>query len=476
MPIQSNITVIDKAPNNNPTLFLGTKYSLTQSTIYDRFGIPQHIWYSITNNLSSGLHGSVQNHWINDQKFFFAVLPQKYSRSNSPSKSWAIPKLVEVVRSESKANIIAFVKEEHQEATIMAIARALPSFGMKSTATSKQFFIEMSEEPLQNYKLQVLANATRYAANLFDRPPNILRVSSFVQEAQDIANRTNISIQIWDRTKLQEEGFGGFIGVGRAANDGPAMVVLHHKPSEPTHSIAWVGKGIVYDTGGLSIKTKTGMPSMKGDMGGAGAVLAAFEAAVLLDVPYELYAVLCLAENSVGPDSTRPDDVLTMLSGKTVEVNNTDAEGRLVLADGVFWASKHAQCDTIFDIATLTGAAPVAVGSNVAALYCNDEVLEQCAVRAGKSIGELAHPLPYTPELYIHEFHSTIADMKNSVKNRANAQSACAGQFVGNHIHGNPSWLHIDIAGPAWGPGKRGTGFGVGLLLETAKNWIESSS
>ena len=217
--------------------------------------------------------------------------------------------------------------------------------------------------------------------------------------------------------------------MGRAANDGPAMVVLHHKPSEPTHSIAWVGKGIVYDTGGLSIKTKTGMPSMKGDMGGAAAVLAAFEAAVLLDVPYELYAVLCLAENSVGPDSTRPDDVLTMLSGKTVEVNNTDAEGRLVLADGVFWASKHAQCDTIFDIATLTGAAPMAVGSNVAALYCNDEILEQCAVRAGKSIGELAHPLPYTPELYILEFHSAIADMKNSVKNRANAQSACAGQL-----------------------------------------------
>ena len=112
MPTQSNITVIDKAPHNNPTLFLGTKYSLTQSNIYDRFGIPQHTWYSITNNLSSGLHGSVQSYWINDQKFFFAMLPQKSSRSNSPSKAWAIPKLVEIIRSESKANIIAFIEEE----------------------------------------------------------------------------------------------------------------------------------------------------------------------------------------------------------------------------------------------------------------------------------------------------------------------------------------------------------------------------
>ena len=161
-----------------------------------------------------------------------------------------------------------------------------------------------------------------------------------------------------------------------------------------------------------------------------------------------------------------------MLSGKTVEVNNTDAEGRLVLADGVYWASKEG-CDTIIDMATLTGAASVAVGSNFAALYCNDEALEKCAVVAGKSIGELCHPLPYTPELYFNEFYSSIADMKNSVKNRANAQSACAGQFIGNHLPPNQRWLHVDIAGPAWFPNKRGSGFGVGLLLQLGRLWGE---
>ena len=209
---------------------------------------------------------------------------------------------------------------------------------------------------------------------------------------------------------------------------------------------------------------------MKGDMGGAAAVIGAFRTAVQDAVPYSVTAVLCLAENSVGPDATRPDDIITLYSGKTVEINNTDAEGRLVLSDGVSWVSTTLRPDIIIDVATLTGAAPMSVGKNFAALYCNDEQLETVAVIAGRNCGECCHPLPYVPEFFKNEFTSHIADMKNSVKDRANGQSACAGQFINNHLpNSNIPWLHIDIAGPAWNRQKRGTGFGVSLLLSIGR-------
>jgi len=207
------------------------------------------------------------------------------------------------------------------------------------------------------------------------------------------------------------------------------------------------------------------MPGMKSDMAGAAAVLAAFAAAVRLRAPVRLTAALALAENAVGPTALRPDDVLKMLSGRTVEVNNTDAEGRLVLADALAWVVRNRTPDEVLDIATLTGAQSMATGKRQGALYCNREELERRACRAGRASGDLVHPLPYIPEFFRKEFSSTVADMKNSVKNRQNAQSSCAGQFIGNHIlRYQGGWLHVDMAGPAVLSG-RATGFGVGLLL-----------
>ena len=471
--MQTKVTIVDRLPNQSSTLILGFKSTLINSDLWERFNIPQSNWKIMLSSLHSGSTGSSTTTWIEDRKLTVAVLPSYHGRHNSPSYAWIIPSLISSFQYSHRGEILAVVDERYRRATAIAIAKAFPEVNLKKLTVKREILLEICDEPLINYNLQVLVNATRYAAQLFDMPPNMLRVSHFVKEAKKVAQRTQTKMYLWERERLKKEGFGGILGVGQGSSDGPAFVVLHRKPENARHKIAWVGKGIVYDTGGLSIKSKTGMPSMKGDMGGAAAVIAAFEAAELLDAPYELFGILCLAENSVGPDSIRPDDVLNMFSGKTVEVNNTDAEGRLVLADGVHWASKQ-NCDVIIDIATLTGAAPAAVGTHFAAIYCNDETLEQCAVQAGRFIGELCHPLPYTPELYFHEFYSAIADMKNSVKNRANAQSACAGQFIGNHLPQNQTWLHIDIAGPAWGTQKRGTGFGVGLLLHSTQNWISS--
>eukprot|EP00611_Tribonema_gayanum_P020540 TRINITY_DN3764_c0_g2_i1.p1 TRINITY_DN3764_c0_g2~~TRINITY_DN3764_c0_g2_i1.p1 ORF type:complete len:261 (-),score=96.21 TRINITY_DN3764_c0_g2_i1:226-1008(-) len=250
------------------------------------------------------------------------------------------------------------------------------------------------------------------------------------------------------------------------------MVVLSYTPPDGAAGkpVAWVGKGIVYDTGGLSIKSKDGMPGMKTDMGGSAAVLCAFVAAVKrggLNRP--LSAILCMAENSVSAAATRPDDIHVMYSGKTVEINNTDAEGRLVLADGVAWAAKQLQPAVIVDMATLTGAQGVATGHRHAAIYCNDEKLEAAAQAAGRQCGDLTFPVPYAPEFFAAEFASAVADMKNSVACRSNAQVSCAAQFIGNHLEpffeAGGAWLHIDMAAPSH-QGPRATGYGVALLCQ----------
>eukprot|EP00747_Dinoflagellata_sp_TGD_P209243 gnl/TRDRNA2_/TRDRNA2_82642_c0_seq2.p1 gnl/TRDRNA2_/TRDRNA2_82642_c0~~gnl/TRDRNA2_/TRDRNA2_82642_c0_seq2.p1 ORF type:complete len:227 (+),score=53.49 gnl/TRDRNA2_/TRDRNA2_82642_c0_seq2:93-773(+) len=217
------------------------------------------------------------------------------------------------------------------------------------------------------------------------------------------------------------------------------------------------------------------MPGMKADCGGAAAVLAAFEAAVKIGTGgTALHLVLCLAENAIGPNSFRNDDIITFLSGKTAEINNCDAEGRLVLADGVAHATAlpprlpgaDRQPDLVIDMATLTGAQLVATGKRHAGIVANSDAVEEAAVSAGRRSGDLVHPLPYCPEFYRAEFKSKVADMKNSVKDRSNAQSSCAATFISENLHPDykGGWLHVDLAGPAF-IDDRGTGYGVALAL-----------
>jgi len=198
-------------------------------------------------------------------------------------------------------------------------------------------------------------------------------------------------------------------------------------------------------------------------MGGAAAVLGAF-AALAHKPPCRLSLLLCLAENAIGPLAYKPDDILTLHSGKTVEINNTDAEGRLLLADGCSYAARVLKADVVLDAATLTGAQGVATGDLHAAVVCDDERIEQALLAAGRETGDLCWPLPCVPEFYRSEFASPIADMRNSVKNRSNAQVSCAAEFVHWHLDGTKvRWGHVDLAFPAF-RGDRGTGYGVALL------------
>ena len=205
---------------------------------------------------------------------------------------------------------------------------------------------------------------------------------------------------------------------------------------------------------------------MKHDMGGASGLLGGFFSAVELNVKKKVHCILCLAENSIGPTAFRNDDILSMYSGKTVEVNNCDAEGRLVLADGVAHATKNIDgLDLVVDMATLTGAQLVATGKKHAGILASDEDVEKRAMSCGLHSGDLCFPLLYHPDL-MDEFKSEVADMKNSVKDRSNAQTSCAGHFIESHLDESyiGGWLHVDMAGPG-SDGERATGYGVGLVL-----------
>ncbi|XP_077808216.1 putative aminopeptidase NPEPL1 isoform X9 [Macaca mulatta] len=371
-----------------------------------------------------------------------AALPCRVSRHNSPSAAHFITRLVRTCLPPGAHRCIVMVCEQPEVfASACALARAFPLFTHRSgasrrlekkTVTVEFFLVGQDNGPVEVSTLQCLANATdgvRLAARIVDTPCNEMNTDTFLEEINKVGKELGIIPTIIRDEELKTRGFGGIYGVGKAALHPPALAVLSHTPDGATQTIAWVGKGIVYDTGGLSIKGKTTMPGMKRDCGGAAAVLGAFRAAIKQGFKDNLHAVLCLAENSVGPNATRPDDIHLLYSGKTVEINNTDAEGRLVLADGVSYACKDLGADIILDMATLTGAQGIATGKYHAAVLTNSAEWEAACVKAGRKCGDLVHPLVYCPELHFSEFTSAVADMKNSVA------------------------------------GERATGFGVALLL-----------
>jgi probable aminopeptidase NPEPL1 len=367
----------------------------------------------------------------------FGVLPTTYSRHNTPSRAHYVTQIVKDRKGSGDLTVV-LLPSNHDYLFAQACAVVRPFFeysGKQKPLKHVNIDIIMENSKVEINNISFVADGIKLCQRLIDTPPNILHTDAYVEECVRVATELKCQIEIIQGQELDSRGFGGIWGVGKASEHLPALVILSHTNRDVSEkSVCLVGKGIVYDTGGLSIKDKLGMPGMKDDMGGSAAVLGAFQAIVRSNIHMNVHALLCIAENSVGPLATRPDDIHVMYSGKTVEINNTDAEGRLVLSDGCNYASRHLNPSVIIDIATLTGAQPMSTGQRHAALYCNDEELEIITLNAGKKSGDLTFPLPYCPEFFKKEFFSHVADMKNSVRNRSNAQSACAGQFIGNHI------------------------------------------
>ncbi|CAL1538179.1 unnamed protein product [Lymnaea stagnalis] len=426
----------------------------------------------------SSLHPSPTDQcslWLNSATV--AALPLKCSRHNTPSRCHSLTKLVKSCLAGGQEYIVIVCEHENVYASGLAVARALPLYSAKSGSHNNSArkvtveFIVLEDEKIVSLTSDELecirmgADGVRLAAKIVDMPCSEMNVDNFLQEIHEVGRQLNIVPKVISGEELAQKGFGGIYGVGKAAVVPPALAILSHIVPNSTETIAWVGKGIVYDTGGLCIKTKTGMCGMKRDCGGAAAVLGAFKTAVRLGFTETLHAVFCLADNAIGPLAQRPDDIVHMYSGRTVEINNTDAEGRLVLGDGVAYAVKDLRSDIIVDMATLTGAQGIATGKYHASILTNNDKLEELCVKVGRSSGDLVHPVPFTPELHSPEFSSAIADMKNSVADRGNAQVSCAGLFIMSHLGQDypGAWLHVDIASPAYS-GERATGYGVALL------------
>jgi len=400
------------------------------------------------------------------------------SRHNAPSNSVQIFKELsglKLVSGVKNLSIVIYADYEHVFASVAAVARSFPVFNRKvkkEELESIQVELVVTDgktlEENDLKFLQTLCDSMRDCARQVDTPCNEFNSEDFAADAIRLVDElnagvTNIQIKGED---LLKQGFGGIYSVGKAARHPPIFLCFSHKPAGSIESYALVGKGIVYDTGGLSLKTPAIMPTMKLDMAGAAGLLGAFCTLVKSGFKEELHCILCIAENHISPDATKPDDIIKMLSGKFVEVNNTDAEGRLVLADGLFYAKNTLKAKTIIDMATLTGAQSFASGKLHSAILCNNDESEVQILEAGRKSGDLAHPLPYSPELHFADFKSKVADMKNSINDsREGPPSADAGLFIFSHVDfaSDVNWIHVDMAYPAFIK-DRATAYGVPLI------------
>ena len=312
------------------------------------------------------------------------------------------------------------------------------------------------------------------ARDLVNTPGGKLTPVAFARIASKVAKEHGLTVKILGLQEIKRARMGGLLGVNRGSTQQPRFVQLSYRPKKSTRNhIALVGKGITFDAGGLSIKTAQGMSTMKCDMAGAAAVLGTMSALEDLSFPTRVTAYMPLTDNMLGGDATRPGDVLKIRNGKTVEVLNTDAEGRLVLADALSLASE-AKPNAIIDLATLTGACMVALGNEYAGLMGTDSELIEKMEKASEETGENLWQLPL-PSSYRAQLDSDVADVKNIGGSYGGAITA--GLFLKEFVAEDIPWAHLDIAGPAfadapWGNHPKGaTGFGVRLLLRFIENY-----
>ncbi len=330
-----------------------------------------------------------------------------------------------------------------------------------------------------------IARAVSLARDLVNEPPSSMTPQRLAEMAdQELGSQGDVTLEVWDEQRIADERLGGLLGVARGSAEPPRLLRATYEPTDPVEvdgrvpHVVFVGKGITFDSGGLSLKTAGGMETMKTDMSGAAAVIAALSACSDLGVRVRVTALTPVTENMPGGRATKPGDVLTIRNGNTIEVLNTDAEGRLVLADGLSLAAEL-QPDAIIDLATLTGACVVALGTSVAGLFGNNDDLNKRVEAASARAGEPTWPLPM-PESYNKHIESDIADMKNIGK-AGQAGAISAALLLARFVDDVP-WVHLDIAGPARSDEedgvntKGGTGFGVRTLLEMLDSYATSSA
>jgi leucyl aminopeptidase len=329
-------------------------------------------------------------------------------------------------------------------------------------------------------RAEIIAHNTAMVRDLINTPPSHLTPDSFCTRMKKLATPLGLKVEILNEATLKNQGYGGIIGVGQGSANPPRLLHISYTPSKARARYAFVGKGITFDTGGLALKPANGMEAMKSDMSGAAAVIGAIFAIAELKLPVAIDAWAPLAENMVSENATRPSDIISIYGGKTVEVLNPDAEGRLVLADAIVRAQEVAKkaggLDGIIDVATLTGAQVVALGTRTSAVMTNDVEFSQQFLEASEKAGEAFWPMPLPEELRA-SLDSPVADLAN-IGDRMGGMLV-AGLFLKEFIEPDISWLHLDIAGPAYNEstphGYTPVG-GTGIALRSLVTLVESAS
>jgi leucyl aminopeptidase len=325
------------------------------------------------------------------------------------------------------------------------------------------------EGPLERGR--ILGECSNLSRELCNEPPNVLTPSVLADRAAEICGGVGLAIDVLDERRIKELRMGLLLGVAQGSGEPPRVIVVRHEPkgAPATPVLGLVGKGVTFDTGGISLKPAEGMERMKDDMAGGAAVICAMRAIAQLDAPIRVIGIVPATENMPGPRAMRPGDVLTSASGKTVEIINTDAEGRLILGDAL-WYAQHLGATHLVDVATLTGACVVALGKAAAGIFGQPEGWVEMVRRTGLAAGDRCWPLPLYDE-YREQIKSEIADMINSGGRPAGACTAAI--FLKEFASATP-WAHLDIAGTAWAEDakpwqpKGATGVAVRTLAELA--------
>ncbi len=337
--------------------------------------------------------------------------------------------------------------------------------------------IALPEEPGQDWKEILDAKGivfkwVNFARDILNEPPNTIEPVSLARLFQSEGRKAGLKITIWDEKRLEKEGCGGLLAVGKGAHCQPRLVIGEYRPKKASAHLALVGKGITFDTGGYCLKRPQSQVEMKYDMAGAATAFGVACAVAELRLPVRLTLFAPLAENDISKNAYHVGDILKMRSGKTVQVDNTDAEGRLILADALSLASER-NPDWIIDAATLTGACVTALGEDIAGIFGTDEALVHRIVELGRQTGEAFWPLPlHMP--YMEQLKATVADCKNIGGKWGGAITAAL--FLRGFVRDDIGWIHLDMAGPAIKEeplghlGKGAKGFGIKTLVE----WINS--
>jgi leucyl aminopeptidase len=372
---------------------------------------------------------------------------------------------------------LALPAETAEQAEAVALGALLGGYSFRRYRATQAADVELvlftAEDGGAN-RGRVLADAMTLVRDLINTPPADLVPADLAEAATRVAEASGLAIQVLDENELTKEGYGGIMAVGMGSVHPPRLVRLEYTHPDAAKTVAFVGKGITFDSGGLSLKPPKSMETMKSDMGGAAAVLGALQAIAALRLPVTVIGYMTIAENMPGGAAQRPSDVITIYGGKTVEVLNTDAEGRLVMADGLVRSGADGP-DLVIDVATLTGAQTVALGTRTAGVMGSSDAVAAAVAASAKRAGEAMWPMPMPEELR-KGLDSAVADIANVSSDRGGGMLVAA-HFLREFAPAESAWAHLDIAGPAYNDGgpygytaKGGTGAAVRTLVQVAQD------